>query len=359
MPLIHLSRRQETRLQDALLEVYRTWGAFEELLSRVGKSFAELTVQGSNYRQNALAAVKDAAATGWLMSLIEEARAEVPTDPELQLIEQEFAVIAPPPGMDFFDMCRLSGGHVMIDRSGLRQALRDISNPVGKRILVIKGEKKTGKSHSLQLISYLNQMLGLFTLVPVDLEALKLMSGTTSPIDPLHLAERIVEQLPGDFDLPEPPTDAQWASWVIKFCDKFQKYGQLNNSEHWIVIDSFNNVPLEQAALDLVKELARRINLALSHFRLVLIGYNETFPSSVLPHVAEETIEPIGETHLIEFFYLASQQSRIPPDEKQVEDAVQRVLNQLDPEQPDFLERLGPLASEELARVLAPGGAHG
>jgi hypothetical protein len=357
--IIRLSGEQQTRLQKALIVLYRNAPAFEEFLMRVGKNFGELVVEGSNYSQNVLAAVKDAAARGWLMSLIERALDEVPGDPVLQKIQQEFAALTPPDGMDFFDMCRLSGGHVMIDRSGLRQALRIISNPVGKRILVIKGEERTGKSHSVQLISYLNQMQNQFTLVNVDLEALKQLAGTTKPIDPLYLARRIVRQLPGAFTLPDPPTDAQWANWVLDFGDEVQKYGLVNRNEHWIVIDSFNNVPLEQATFDLVKELARRINLTLTHFRLVLIGYTESLPSSVLPHVAEDTIEPIDETHLIEFFYLAYQQSRIDPDEKKVEDAVQRLFDQVQPEEPDFLERLGPLASEELTKVLALGGANG
>lgn len=357
--IIRLRPDQETRLQQALLVVYTNAPAFEEFLARVGQNFGELVIQGSNYRQNVLAAVKDAAATGWLMSLIEKVIEEVPDDPALQKVKAEFAALTPPDGMDFFDMCRLSGGHVMIDRSGLREALRGISNPVGKRILVIKGAERTGKSHSVQLISYLNQMLNQFALVNVDLEALKQMSGTTNPIEPSYLAERIVGQLPGDFELPKPPTDAQWSNWVIRFCDRFQKYGQKNLDEHWIVIDSFNNVPLAQATFDLVKELARRINVTLPHFRLVLIGYTESLPSSVLPHVAEDSIEPIDETHLIEFFYMAYKQSRIDPDEKKVEDAVQRLFNQVQPQESDFIERLGPLVSAELIKVLAPGGAHG
>jgi hypothetical protein len=261
--------------------------------------------------------------------------------------------------MDFFDMCRLSGGHVMINRTKLRAALRDINNPFGKRILVIKGNDKSGKSHSIQLISYAYQMQGAFTLVTVDLEDLKRLSGSTKPIDPFYLAERIVAQLPGDFELPDPPRDAQWATWVIRFCEKLQKYGLRNLDTHWIVIDSFNNVPLEQAAFDLVKQLAHRINLTLTHFRLVLIGYTESLPSSVLPIVAEDSINPINEKHLIEFFYTAYKQSRKDPDEKAVEDAVWRLFDQVQPGEPDFLERLGPLASEELAKVLAQGGANG
>jgi hypothetical protein len=357
--MIRLNGQQVTRLQTALLKIYLNRNAFNELLTRLNQSYEELSIEGSTYKQNVLAAVKDAAATGWLMPLIAAVRAEVPDDTEFQQIEQEFAMFAPPAGMDFFDMCRLSGGHVMIDRTELREALRDINNPVGKRILIIKGNDKSGKSHSVQLISYVYQMQGAFTLVTVDLEDRKRLSGSTKPVDPLYLADRIVAQLPGDFNLPDPPRDAQWANWVIKFCDTFQKYGLRNLDTHWIVIDSFNNVPLEQAAFDLVKELARRINVTLTNFRLVLIGYTESLPSTVLPIVAEDTIIPIDENHLIEFFYVAYKQSRKDPDEEAVFESVQRLFDQVQPGEPDFLERLGPLASEELAKVLARGGANG
>jgi hypothetical protein len=108
-----------------------------------------------------------------------------------------------------------------------------------------------------------------------------------------------------------------------------------------------------------VKELARRINVTLTNFRLVLIGYTESLPSTVLPIVAEDTIIPIDENHLIEFFYVAYKQSRKDPDEEAVFESVQRLFDQVQPGEPDFLERLGPLASEELAKVLARGGANG
>lgn len=360
MALIGFTGEHATRLQEALLKVYGNFNKMDELLTKLDRSYGELTVANSNHRENVLSIVKLAAENDWLLPLLAKAREEVPTDTELEKIEQELTALAPPPGVSHFDMCRLSGSHIMVNRVRLRRALREISNPLGKRILVIKGSEKTGKSHSLQLISYLKDVRRSFELRFIDLDTLHRQSGTSKPIEPLPLAKGLARMLKNRFKPQDAPTDAQWSNWVLDFCDDFEDAAILDKQEWWIVIDSFNRVPLTQPAFDIIKEIALRINQTLSHLRLVLIGYTESLPPPVLPHVEEESIESIGPQQVLEFFRDAYEQMRLPlPDAEQLEEKVLGLLEKVDIEQPDFLLRLGPLASEELTKAFNPGGANG
>lgn len=355
MPIVGFTGELAAQLRAALFAAYPTVASFTDLLIRVNQSYEKLSVVGSNYYQNILAIIQTAAADDWLPRLLAAALADVPGDPELLRLQKELSTLTPPPGQDYFDMCRLSGSHIMINRLELRKALREISRPLGKRILVIKGEKKTGKSHSLQLITYLKDVRRNFDMRFIDLERLYQESGTSKPLEPVPLAEKLSRLFKTRFALNESPTDAQWANWVLRFCNDFEDYALQDGRDLWIVIDAFNSVPLTQATFDIIKQIALRINETLTNLRLVLIGYNETLPGPALPHVEEESIEPIGPQHLLDFFNNAYQQMQIPLDAGRLEDTVQRVLEQVDPTQPDFLYRLGLLANQELMKASDPG----
>jgi hypothetical protein len=258
--------------------------------------------------------------------------------------------------MDHFEVCCLTGTHVMVDRTKLRDALRQISRPLGKRILVVKGEPKTGKSHTLQLISYLRHVFGNFILVVIDLESFIRTVGKNAIIEPWDMARRIVKLVGYDMEVPERPHDAQWARWVLDFCDDFEgralrEQAQQDVPIRWIVIDGLNAVLLTQPTLDLIKELAFRISVTLTKFRLILLGYAESLPAQVLPVAEEEHIDAIGQNELIEFFARARKQLKIPFDDDKLVQAVQHMLDKLVPDEPDFMAHLGSLANEELELI--------
>lgn len=355
MPLITLTGPQTVRLQAALGAAFPTPYALETLLLTLNRAYQHIAVPAVPYPANVLLVIRAAQAEDWLDNLVRAARAAVPADPELRQLEHEIVPQAPPQHVNPFDVCRLSGGHVMVDRAPLRAALRDISQPLGKRILVIRGEKKTGKSHSLQLISHLRQTRGNFSVVFIDLETMSNALGPDALIEPWDLAQRLVRLMRYDLTLPERPKDAQWSRWVLEFCDAFEAQAQREPGQPWVVIDAFNAVTLAQPTFDLLKELATRVNASLTNFRFVLLGYGETFPAAVLPTVAEERISTIGQEHLVEFFFRAYTEMQVQFDEDSVADSVGRVLDGLDPANPDLV-RLGSLITEELAKAASQGG---
>lgn len=356
MPLIRLTKDQRLTLRQALRDIYQNPAGVEELLSELNQSFADISVQGSNFRQNLLAVIKAAEEEGWLLDLVKKMRQDVPDDPSVARVERELVPLSPPPHVDYFEVCRLAGRRVMVDRAGLRATLRLLSTPLGSRIMVVTGRKSSGKSHSVQLMSYLTEARGGFSLIPIDLEAYRRVLGADAIIQPDDIARVLVKKLGYVFSLADPPADAQWARWVLDFCEDFEAHALRDDEFRWVVIDGFGSVVLTQATLDLVKELAVRIDRSLTRFRLILLGYDDSFPPDVLSQVEWESIGTIGERELTEFFIHAYQQLKIRCGERELVDSVTRVLENLDLGQEDFLFQLEPRICDELARAAGPGG---
>jgi hypothetical protein len=84
---------------------------------------------------------------------------------------------------------------------------------------------------------------------------------------------------------------------------------------------------------------------------MVLLGYADTFQPSIAPTVTEELIEPIRVEHLIEFFRRAFRERNVDPDEDQVTERVDAVLDDLDPARPDFVILATSKARAELRNI--------
>src|SRR5262249_30134280 len=149
----------------------------------------------------------------------------------------------------------------------------------GKRILIVKDEAvlaaqthkriKTGKSHSMQLMSYVQQVKDDFDIVAVDLAALNDVLPSGELIQPFDLAKSICSLLKCESILKEKAKDEQWARWNLNFCNAFEPEAK-KLGKTWIVIDSFHLVLLPAETIGLIKEIARRVNQTLTKMRIVL-----------------------------------------------------------------------------------------
>ena len=356
MPLIKLTPDQHLSLRNALLAAFPNSRRLSELLLSIGQNYDMLEVPSYDLMANVRVLIKAAESEDWLLRLVLKARDTVPLDPAFQQLSNEFAVLAPASTISDFEVCRLTGSYVLIDRAVLRESVEILSQPLGKRILVVTGGDRTGKSHSMQLISYLYLRRSQFKLVPIDLEAYQRLLGPDQLIEPIHIARGLVGKLPYKVEIPAAPDDAQWPSWVLEFCEAFEG-GALDDPEwRWIVIDAFNKVPVKQQTFDLIKELARRISTNLPRYRLVLLGYRESLDRAVHPTLAIEDIGPIGKRQLAEFFAVAFDQYGIPTEPRRLAAAVRRVLKGLDPQDADYLATVGQRASDELEQAATEAG---
>lgn len=436
MVSIPITYQQSNRLKATLGLIYKTPIKFDLVLSRVGQSYHLLEKGNLSYAENILSIVQIAATDGWLMQLITEVLVDV-QDQDVKQIQQELRPFAAAAILDPFQVCRLTGSYVMIDRTDLRKYVRAMTRPTGKRLLVVKGPRRSGRSHTVQLLSYLEQQHGGFTLVSIDLESFAraagipiasasnespiqvvtqrphgftsgntlfieqaagntaanglwtitvtdasqfLLNGSAgngayvsggtaklqTPVEAWRIAERLVNLLRyREVEIPESPLDGPWSTWVQDFCDNFEgearRQAQLRMQlvpqpplQIWVVIDAFHSVLLAQSAVDLIRELANRINSTLYQFRMVLLGFEDSLPAGVINHLEEEAIRKIGEDEIIEFFGLAFREMLLPEDQEKVAELVESVLQEAKLDDPDFLAKLGSVASRELSKLETP-----
>src|SRR5215216_3138813 len=139
MPTVSLSPDQRTRLHQAMLAAYGSPPALDTILRRLDRTFALLSRNGLTYQDDVMSIIGLAESGDWLVRMLAEVRRDLPGDPQLAALEKELTPVAPAPGLDHFDVCRLSGRNVMIDRAPLRAALRDMTELNGRRILVVTG----------------------------------------------------------------------------------------------------------------------------------------------------------------------------------------------------------------------------
>jgi hypothetical protein len=358
-----ITGQQYEQLRDAILAAFSESDFSNFLLFKLNVDYDALS-SGPNYQAKIVSILKYVVKKDKLAEFVTNAAAQNPNDPTLKQLVTELTAFTPPSGVDPYEVCCLSGSHIMVNRAPLRTALRDhLCNPSGKRILVIKGSAQSGKSHTLQLLAYLQTTIRKFTLVHVDLEECIQMAQSGSLLNAEDLAAYIIGQMDGyEQILPPAPSDGQRSRWVIQFCSGLEKRARTDTTQWWIALDGFNKVSLPQPTLDLIKALANRVNLTLDNFRIVLIGYGETFASSVLPNVIEEQILALGPKELWEFFDKAFTERKLgwknkndEEKKKDLTDAVGTVFRQVDQTKPGYMSELSMTASRELNNRLSGG----
>src|ERR1041385_9161047 len=136
MTWIKLTGKQQIKLKEALRAAYATEVAFDEfLLLACDQSLDDLSASRDEYPVRVLAVVKRANSERWVEKLIASARQQRPNDPTFKEIEDELKTVVPVGVANPFAVSVLSGGHIMVDRAGLRAKLQDLYDGT-KRILV-------------------------------------------------------------------------------------------------------------------------------------------------------------------------------------------------------------------------------
>jgi hypothetical protein len=350
MPIIQLTGPLTIKIEKALLAAFPQENDFSSLVSDSGYTLDQVSGPKQPLPTRILETLKHAEAHDWLLALISKAAGLRPADPVLRDLHSELGPQAPPPNLSPYYMCRLGSGTVMVDRKPLRAAVEELHDLQGRRVLVIKGDSWSGKSHSVQLITFIADVVGGFTLVELDLDPHR-DDQTRLVITARDLASRLIRLMGYQIAWPESSGDRQWSKWVTEFGDEFARCAATDATRRWIVIDGMNKVLLDQSAVDLVQDLTTRIYKSLPRLRLVLVGYEQSLPPLIMPYIQEEKVARIGDNDLIEFFVLAHEELSRPHDEDSLADIVLRILNQVDMTSSDYLVKLGPLVALEILRI--------
>jgi hypothetical protein len=228
------------------------------------------------------------------------------------------------------------GQQPFIDRTVLREHLRDLLSASPSRVLVINGDRPCGKSYTWYYVRQ-PELLGDSIPVLVDL------SEWADPARPAEVMSSIALQL----GLPEPTVDrhAQSAAQVQSLRDWF--VGKLQQDDRagqrWLLmVDSLDHVAQRDDTLQLVEFLAgAAIRQRLAGLRVILLGYSNRIPIDPLDSVLTEEIGDIGPAELCDFFRSLARQSNLAISDDAIEVAADSVLRLL-PAERDRKLRLLP-----------------
>ena len=156
--------------------------------------------------------------------------------------------------------------------------------PDGNRVLVVRGDPRSGLSHSLRLIYHLGKKCS-FSVAEVDLEEASRRAGPGRSLTPRDIAVALVKKLGyTDMEVPRAAPDKQWSAWIIDFKDDFEERARLDERPMtYLVLDAFHKVHLTQPAVDMVSRLSKSIGMHLPNLRLVLVGFTQDLPGGTAP----------------------------------------------------------------------------
>ena len=336
-----LSSNQFRRLLDALVQGFDEASMMIMLRTKLGK-FLAAEADGNGTEELFANLINRAEARNWSLDLVRAASAFNPTA-ELTRLAAELAPQIALADIDHFNVCFVGSESVMINRKGLRQSLRTLSQsvPRGKRILVVNGPPVSGKTYSLEMITYLSEALGAFKVVPVNLQ--RIVGREVKPDD---IAWEIVEVM----NLPDdtvPPVDKEQDSrWSLRFCRRLA--GRLNDltTPWWLVIDGFNYVTLSQPVNDLIGELAVRISQTLPGLRMILLGYHDKLPLEAERATIYEEIGEIVQEDLFTFFFQIYYEHNLTHFPLDIARKVAEVWQVVDQKDARKLETLGEAAAK-------------
>jgi len=247
---------------------------------------------------------------------------------------------------------------VFLCRPGLRGNLKRIGQGNETRVLVVTGQRGSGKTYSKDFIGYLLQFDPAYQaqrnqLAYADLdqfvdglETLARRIGTALQLDPATLPPR-----PKD----DKEQDSRWVPDLFNWLVKGVNAG--NTDVWWLVLDGFRVQTLPQAGLDLIDQLADYADNVTTRLRLVLLNYPraDALQFSLREDIPGATLDRPDIEKFIQTIY---DQSGKPADAQRVSQAVDEILVQVgaqvakDPAQPYLQLRLLSLALTRAARQL-------
>jgi len=265
------------------------------LVADLGYDIETIVGAGIDKEKAAFKVLTAANNDSWIDRFIAAFEAKKPNNPDVKAFVSSLTVAvaaaANPYGVCFAD------NRPFVNRSTLRVTLRSLITG-GPRILVVRGEPRSGKTYTGNLIKYLASNVG-FEVVTVNL--VKYAAGRD--VSPVDIGDALARQM----GLGKPPElgNEQLSRWTLAYFDWL--VGQLRPRDGgaktwWIVIDGFQSISVPQAVNDFIDELAARVDATLLSTRVTLISYERELPAEVGPIIAEDVTSEITVDDLSDFF---------------------------------------------------------
>ena len=345
------------KLQQALLTAFPTPAALAQMVRGALDENLAAIAGGGNLTEVVFNLISWAETEGRLMELLTKALQANPGSPALaalgpQLIaalneRQPTGEVRP---VDPFDACLLRGKRAFVNRKDLRKALRELAAEEGSRVLVVDGEPLSGKSYSLELITYLADILESYRVIWIDLK-----DEVPSLFGPGDLARSIALQMRLSLDSMPKQEEIQASRWARVLGEWITGQMRASGATWWVVLDSFNQLdpPLADATDDLIKYLAERAETTVPELRVVLLSYKGLLPPRIRGFVQRETIASIEQIDVKDFFECLFGQRGQLSDAAAVDQAVEAALSLIPPDDPERLYYLSTAIGQVAERLFA------
>ena len=248
-----------------------------------------------------------------------------------------FAAMSPP-----FSSCCLGPDTVFVSRMALRNALYTMEPGGNRRVLVVTGADRSGKSFTHELIQHVAIHFKR-RMVWIDLKHDLPAEGGAAA-----LAARILSRM----GLTVPASSEHRVPAILD-----GMVGAMNNARGtwWIVLDGFERGAISHEVRELITGLAIQIGSALFEIRLALLGYDEPILRPLLDRVHPEHIKAIDEAALSHFFYCAFHEHGHEPDPEAIQAAVKIVWELLPTSGTERLRALNQLLCDAVQQLFSPG----
>lgn len=293
---------QRTDFINALNKDYSLSTLTQLLLNQLDKPIANIIIAtGMSYPDVLQTVVQKAIEEGWIPNLVYHAITQNPNGVNLKAFVQKHpdfdAAKGPPVAVDWVMAHTLRARRYFIDRKDLRAALKELRSANGPRVLVVTGERVSGKSYTNELIAFLGERTPKNKTIYMNLDKYVYEAP--------NLTEMIGLQMGMDTTKIPQQQDEQKARWVQRLVGWIlNRIVNPGDTTYWFVFDGFREQTLLPETKDWIDELAVQAETNVPQCRVVLLNYQETLPFQISDYISREEIKPIGREELIEFFGL-------------------------------------------------------
>jgi hypothetical protein len=335
---------------DVMKQLYGTNnGDLATFLATLGKTLADITKddKADNVRW---AVIDSAERQEWIIELVEKLHEVAPPNAKASL--EALGTIEELKAASFYDEV-FAKGEPLVNRKTLRGKLRSAAGEHARRILVVKGDRYSGKSHAVRHIRYVCTKLG----IPLADFALR-EYATGEEVRPFDFGQAIADAI--GKPLPQ-NLDAKASRWSLNFLNWLGSQVDPMRDRLWIVFDDFEQeklkVALPESAYEFIQMLAERVADRLPGVRLFLINYDRELPTEVSFHLDEEKVPPDITEEDLTFFFLDYYSSYRPDTSPAAAatDAVNRaraVLGKMDADKKKRLDSMRKALRSEVDSIL-------
>lgn len=248
--------------------------------------------------------IQGAMTENWVYDLIKAALAERPNNQLLRAFIENYPVFdpskPPPKPKDYYESYFVLSNYLFIGRPELRKKLRELrTSDESTRILLVDGNRMSGKTYSRQLIGYLASKFEKHHVIPIDLDKYQ--------YEPYEVCLVFAQEM--GFSQDEirgiPVQQGELMDKYVQFLCNWIK-GQVNKAKDkifWFVFDGFREKVLSEGIEDMIINLAGKVENEMLHRNcyLVVLNYTNILPYDLATNALKESAKIIDKDDLLSF----------------------------------------------------------